>query len=96
MKFTETQIEFLKKWLPEDSVLGRPRENRYLDVMEAIVFKFRTGIPWRELPPKYPNWNTVAWYHIQWRKLPGWDRVCKMLEIDTNQRGQTRILREKK
>ncbi|CAM3915327.1 transposase [Xenorhabdus thuongxuanensis] len=28
-------------------------------ILEGILFRMRTGIPWRELPAEYGKWNTV-------------------------------------
>ncbi|MCX2185029.1 transposase [Streptomyces sp. SKN60] len=28
-------------------------------VLEGIVFKFRTGLPWRDLPERFGTWQTV-------------------------------------
>jgi len=36
------------------------------EVMNAILFVDRTGIPWRYLPHDYPNWNTVYHYFSWW------------------------------
>lgn len=28
-------------------------------VIEAIIYRYRTGIPWRDLPECYPSWQTI-------------------------------------
>ncbi|QBM76553.1 transposase [Sphingomonas sp. AAP5] len=37
---------------------GRPpEENR--SIINRILWRLRCGAPWREVPPKYGNWNTI-------------------------------------
>src|SRR5680860_1856237 len=36
---------------------GRWIEHR--PVLEAICWRFRTGSPWRDIPPGFPAWQTV-------------------------------------
>ncbi|MFC9425767.1 transposase [Streptomyces sp. NPDC056987] len=28
--------------------------------MEAIVYRYRTGIPWRDLPARFGSWKTAC------------------------------------
>ena len=57
---------------------GRPfGENRR--VVEGIIYRYRTGIPWRDLPERFGPWQTVWKRH---RRLAGdgtWDRVLAAL-----------------
>lgn len=39
---------------------GRPPVARRV-VVEAVVWRFRTGAPWRDLPERFGNWNTVTY-----------------------------------
>ncbi|MBC8952945.1 IS5 family transposase [Xenorhabdus sp. PB62.4] len=34
-------------------------KKKYRLILEGILFRMRTGIPWRELPAEYGKWNTV-------------------------------------
>lgn len=42
---------------PAGQARGRWRDHR--QVLEGIVFKFRTGLPWRDLPERFGPWQTV-------------------------------------
>lgn len=44
-------------------------------VVEGILFRYRTGIPWRDLPAEYGPWQTVHRRHLNWSKDGTWDRV---------------------
>ena len=44
---------------------GRPRTSNLRHVLEALLYKIRTGCPWRRLPPppRCPPWPTVYGYY---------------------------------
>lgn len=42
----------------------KARNNRL--ILEGILYYFRTGIPWRDLPPYFGNWNTVHRTFQRW------------------------------
>ncbi|MCF2532253.1 IS5 family transposase [Yinghuangia soli] len=48
--------------------IGRPPEHDLRDLMDAVLYVDRTGIPWRYLPHDYPPWVTVYGYFARWQK----------------------------
>jgi len=57
---------------------GRWRDHR--EVVEAIIWRFRTGSPWRDLPADLPPWQTV-WYRFdRWSRDGTWDAVLRELQ----------------
>ena len=59
MELNEKEWEYLHPLLPELPTRrrGRPwRGNR--EVLDAILWILRTGAPWRDLPEKYPPYQT--------------------------------------
>lgn len=44
-------------------------------VVEGILFRYRTGVPWRDLPVEYGSWQTVHRRHATWSKDGTWDQV---------------------
>jgi transposase len=46
---------------------GRPPTHDLRDILDAIVYVDRTGIPWRYLPHEYPPWESVYHYFAAWR-----------------------------
>jgi transposase len=46
--------------------IGRPPEHDLRDLLDAILYVDRTGIPWRYLPHEYPPWETVYAYFARW------------------------------
>lgn len=53
---------------------GRPVADRRL-IVEGTAWKFRTGAPWRDLPERFGNWNTVFKNFDRWAK-DGLGRRC--------------------
>lgn len=53
---------------------GRPfRDHR--TVVEAIVWRYRTGTPWRDLPAEFGPWQTVWKRHRRFSADGTWDRI---------------------
>jgi transposase len=53
---------------------GRPfAEHRR--VVEAIIWRYRTGVPWRDLPAEFGPWQTVWKRHARFAKDGTWDKV---------------------
>ncbi|MGW6290307.1 IS5 family transposase [Streptomyces sp. NPDC055107] len=47
---------------------GTPPQHDLRDLLDAILYVARTGIPWRYLPHDYPHWNTVYHYFGRWER----------------------------
>ena len=67
MELTEKAWQLLEPLFPElpTGRRGRPwRGNR--EVLDAILWILRTGAPWRDLPQKYPPYQTCHRRFQQW------------------------------
>ncbi len=60
--------------LPEN---GRPggRWRCHREVVNGILWKLRTGAPWRDLPSRYGPWQTCYDRFVRWRRDATWDRL---------------------
>ena len=54
--------------------------NQQRQVVEAIVYRDRSGIPWRDLPPRFGAWPTAWKRHHRWSADGTWDRVRAALD----------------
>ena len=55
---TDAQLALLEPLLP-GSVGKRSRPFRdHRQVLEGIVFRYRTGCPWRDVPGRFGPWKT--------------------------------------
>ena len=65
---------------------GRPfRDHR--QVVEGIIYRFRAGIPWRDLPVSFGPWQTVWKRHRRFSADGTWDRIHTRLLTDADADG---------
>ena len=72
---------------PEAKTTGRPPVDRRA-VVEATAWRFRTGAPWRDLPERFGNWNTIYKNFNRWAEQGVWTRVLEAVQSLTHQRGE--------
>ena len=80
----------IKDMLPaRDGDGGRPTDNRLF--INAVMHIAKTGVAWRDLPPRFGKWNTVYVRFRRWALRGVWqevfrrvgDRELKTLLIDS-------------
>ena len=76
---TDEEWERLAPLLPGGSgKVGRPaRDNR--SFINAVKWIFRTGAPWRDLPPSYGDWKNVQRRFCRWRDRGVWEHLLNAL-----------------
>jgi transposase len=47
--------------------------------VEAVLYRLRAGIPWRDLPACFGNWHRVYVRFNRWSKQGVWQRVFEQL-----------------
>jgi transposase len=52
---------------------GRWRDHR--QVLNGILFRVRSGVPWRDLPERYGPWETVYKRFARWQTDGTWARI---------------------
>jgi transposase len=52
---------------------GRWRDHR--QVLNGILFRVRTGVPWRDLPERYGPWETLYKRFARWQLDGTWARI---------------------
>ncbi|QEL19198.1 transposase [Limnoglobus roseus] len=45
--------------------------------VNAVLYVLRTGVPWRDLPPRFGNWNSVWRRFRRWSAAGVWGRVLE-------------------
>ena len=53
------------------------RDNRLF--LEAVLWRVRTGLPWRDLPEDFGNWNSVFQRFRRWAVAGVFDRIFQRL-----------------
>src|ERR1700680_1287902 len=76
------QRERMKNVLPgRGGQLEGPAEDNRLFV-EAVLYRFRTGCPWRDLPERFGSWKAVHQRFSRWAKSGVFERIFKLLASD--------------
>lgn len=57
-------------------------------MVEAIIYRYRTGIAWRDLPEVFGPWQTVWTWHRRMAAEGTWDRVLERLTAAADEAGQ--------
>jgi len=58
------------------------RDNRLF--VEAVLYRYRAGIPWRDLPERFGDFRVVHTRHMRWSSKGVWVRVFKALSEDAD------------
>jgi transposase len=76
---SEAEWRLLKGFLPaERGRKSRPAfDNRV--IVNGILWRIRTGAPWRDVPEKYGKWMTVYQRFRRWSEAGIWEAVATML-----------------
>ena len=78
---SEAEWRTLKDLLPIDAAnrgAGRPPEENQ-SIINGILWRLRCGTPWRDVPPKYGNWNTIYRRFRRWSEAGVWEAVSVTL-----------------
>jgi len=52
--------------------------------IEAVLYHYRAGIPWRDLPERFGDWKNVHQRFSRWAKNGVWGRVFAHLATDAD------------
>jgi putative transposase len=65
-----------------------PRSKRgEREFINAVLWRAKTGIPWRDLPPRFGPWKTIFNRFSRWAARGVWERVFKELQVDVDDVG---------
>ena len=76
---TDAQWSRIEPLLPgrAGSVGVTARDNRLF--VEAVLYRYRAGIPWRDLPERFGHFRAVHRRHSRWSKKGTWQTVFEAL-----------------
>ena len=58
------------------------KDNRLF--VEAVLYRYRAGIPWRDLPERFGDWKNIHRRHRRWSESGVWQRVFEHLAGEAN------------
>lgn len=50
--------------------------------VEAVLYRYRAGIAWRDLPERFGDWKNAHRRHSRWAASGVWARVFETLAAD--------------
>jgi transposase len=80
----DDQWERIKDLLPgrEGYVGVTAKDNR--GFVEAVLYRYRAGIPWRDLPERFGDPIKVHTRHTRWARSGVWEKLFKVLAADAD------------
>jgi transposase len=52
--------------------------------VEAVLYRFRAGIPWRDLPERFGDWKNTHRRFSRWSKSGVFESIFKYLALDAD------------
>jgi transposase len=83
-ELSDEQFEKIKLILPgqkeHPGVTAKDNKN----FINAVIWIFKTGAPWRDLPERFGNWKNVHRRFSRWAKKGIFDKIFKILSEDAD------------
>ena len=70
---------------PPSQGRGRPRQDDRV-IVDGIIWRLATGVPWRDLPERFGSWRTVYSRFRRWQQAGVWERALAALQADADAR----------
>ena len=80
----DDQWDRIKELLPGQTgyIGGNGKDNRLF--VEAVLYRYRAGIAWRDLPERFGDYRVIHTRHMRWSRNGVWERVFKHLSEDAD------------
>lgn len=83
---TDEQWARLEPLLPRRSQ-GRKSMRGDRLFIDAVLFRAKTGIQWRDLPERFGPWKTVYNRFANWAAKDHWARIFRELQLEVDETG---------
>jgi transposase len=77
----------LQDCIPPKQVSGRPRRHDR-EIINGILWVCRTGAPWKDMPARYPPYQTCHRRFQEWVDTDTWSEILATLAADLKKRGK--------
>lgn len=77
----------LEPLLPRGGTRGG-RWSEHRKVINGVLFRARTGVPWRDLPERFGPWETVYKRHRRWSADGTWELLLTRVQAAENAEGK--------
>src|SRR5215470_9346807 len=78
------------QWRRLQNVLPRQAAGPVADdrlFIEAVLFRAKTGLPWRDLPERFGPWKSVYNRFANWARKGHWATIFRELQIEVDETG---------
>jgi transposase len=58
------------------------KDNRLF--VEGVLYRYRAGIPWRDLPARFGDFRVVHLRHIRWSRQGVWQKIFEALSAQAD------------
>ena len=82
---TDEQWARLQPLLPPPKGRRSTRGDR--DFIDAVLYRAKTGVPWRDLPERFGSWKSVFNRFNNWSRRGVWKRLYKELRVRVDKTG---------
>lgn len=91
MHLSNQQWNVVQSHIPQPArKFGRPRRNDR-DILDGILWILRTGAPWKDLPGRYPPYQTCHRRFQEWTRRGVFTRIISTLAQDLEERGGIKL-----
>jgi transposase len=83
---TDEQWQRLKPVLPKQKFGPRSKigDREFVD---AVLYRAKTGVPWRDLPERFGPWKSVYNRFSKWSRRGVWKQIYKALQVRVDKTG---------
>ena len=82
-QLSDTAWAAIAPLLPPDGQRGWPWAD-HRKVIDGILWKVRTGAPWRDMPVRYGPWQTCYDRFVCWRRDGTWERLLAHVQSESD------------
>ncbi|MGW5851247.1 IS5 family transposase [Streptomyces sp. NPDC055254] len=84
---TSEQWARLEPLLPVGKKPERPLVWSKRQLIDGIRWRTRSGAPWRDVPTRYGEWETVYGLFRRWQRDGTWSRILTHLQVEADAKG---------
>src|SRR6202451_301054 len=83
---TDAQWRRVQRILPKQKAGPEATRGDRLFI-EAVLFRAKTGLPWRDLPERFGPWKSVYNRFSNWAKSGHWAAIFRELQLEVDETG---------
>ena len=86
-EITDKAWERIAPLLPQNGQRGGQWQN-HRRIVNGILWKLRTGAPWRDVPSRYGPWQSCYDRFVRWRRDGTWERLLTHAQTKSDAVGE--------